>query len=78
MAKSRFYDHPGTTSFFKSNHVAKSEPIGAALKCGRIMRREINVYPRFVGTSEWGNAASQAILVAAGGDLVDLETSKSL
>ncbi len=78
MAKSRFHDHPDATSFARKNHVSTSEPIGAALKYGRLVMGEIDVYPRFVGTSEWDTAAGQAVLAAAGGALVDLETSQSV
>jgi len=76
MAKSRFHDHPDATSFARKNHVSTSQPIGAALKYGRLVMGEIDVYPRFLGTSEWDTAAGQAILSAAGGALVDLETRK--
>jgi 3'(2'), 5'-bisphosphate nucleotidase len=78
MAKSRFHDHPDATSFARKNHVSTSEPIGAALKYGRLAMGEIDVYPRFVGTSEWDTAAGQAILTAAGGNLVDVKTGESV
>jgi 3'(2'), 5'-bisphosphate nucleotidase len=76
MAKSRFHDHPDAISFANKNFVSIAVPIGAALKYGRLAMGEIDVYPRYVGTSEWDTAAGQAILVAAGGALIDLETRK--
>lgn len=78
MGKSRFHDHPNTGLFALANHVSMVKPIGAALKYGRLAMGEIDVYPRLVGTSEWDTAAGQAILAAAGGILVNLETGKPM
>jgi 3'(2'), 5'-bisphosphate nucleotidase len=43
---------------------------GSALKFGILARGEADVYPRFGSTSEWDTAAGQAILEAAGGEVV--------
>jgi 3'(2'), 5'-bisphosphate nucleotidase len=78
MATSRFHDHPDTKRFAQANRVEVTVPIGAALKYARLAIGEIDVYPRMVGTSEWDTAAGQAILQAAGGGFIDLETGKPL
>ncbi len=45
---------------------------------GRLATGLIDVYPRFVGTSEWDTAAGQAILEAEGGQVLDLGTGEPL
>ena len=45
---------------------------------GRWTRRQkprsaADIYPRLAPTSEWDTAAAQAILAAAGGEIVDLD-----
>jgi 3'(2'), 5'-bisphosphate nucleotidase len=78
MAVSRFHDHPGTSIFAGANGVTKKIPVGASLKYGRLAMGEIDVYPRLVGTSEWDTAAGQAILEAAGGEIIDWVTGLPL
>ena len=60
MAVSRFHDHPDTGVFARSNDVASTIPIGAALKYGRLAAAEVDVYLRLVGTAEWDTGAGQA------------------
>ena len=72
MARSRFHDNEKADLFYKSNRVGKSISIGSALKYGRIVFGEVDVYPRYVGTSEWDTAAGQSILEASGGAMIDL------
>lgn len=45
---------------------------GSALKTCLVAAGEADLYPRFGSTSEWDTAASQCVLEAAGGQLVDL------
>ncbi len=45
---------------------------GSALKTCLVAAGEADLYPRFGPTSEWDTAASQCVLEAAGGQLVDL------
>tara|TARA_B100001059_G_scaffold20151_1_gene16383 strand:+ start:314 stop:1090 length:777 start_codon:yes stop_codon:yes gene_type:complete len=72
MARSRFHDNEKAYSFYVSNKVTTSTSIGSALKYGRIVFGEVDVYPRYVGTSEWDTAAGQSILEASGGSMIDL------
>ncbi len=45
--------------------------VGSSLKFCRIAEGAIDIYPRFGPTSEWDTAAGQAILEAAGGQVLD-------
>ena len=78
IAVSRFHDSEESQQFAKDNSISHKVPIGAALKYGRIAFGEIDVYPRFVGTSEWDTAAGQAIIEASSGQFIDLVTNQSL
>lgn len=78
MAKSRFHDHPDANAFAVANSVEVQVPIGSALKYGRLAMAAVDVYPRLVGTSEWDTAAGQAVLEAAGGQILDWHSGKPL
>jgi 3'(2'), 5'-bisphosphate nucleotidase len=78
MARSRFHDHPDAEAFAIANGVNMQIAIGSALKYGRLAMGEVDVYPRFVGTSEWDTAAGQAVLEAAGGRVLDWHTHEPL
>jgi len=52
--------------------------LGSALKYALIAEGRSDLYPRFGPTSEWDTAAGHALLLAMGGDLIDLRTQKSL
>lgn len=47
--------------------------IGSSLKFCRIAEGNADFYPRFVSISEWDTAAGQAVLEAAGGEVVTWE-----
>lgn len=78
MATSRFHDGPESNGFAALNGVSERIPVGSALKFGRLACAEAEVYPRFVGTAEWDTAAGQAVLEAAGGQVIDLQTRQRL
>ncbi len=46
---------------------------GSSLKFCRLAEGVADLYPRFGPTAEWDTAAGQAVLVAAGGSVVDLD-----
>lgn len=52
--------------------------IGSSLKFCLVAEGRAEVYPRFGPTMEWDTAAGQAILEAAGGSVIGLDTGKSL
>lgn len=74
MATSRFHNNNEAAVFAVQNGISILKPVGSALKLGRMAFGEVDVYPRFVGTSEWDTAAGQAVLEAAGGSILDLDT----
>lgn len=78
MATSRFHDHPGVALFAKENNITHQVAVGSALKYGRLATGEIDVFPRFSGSSEWDIAAGQAILEGAGGHVLDWDTQLPL
>ena len=47
--------------------------IGSSLKMCLVAEGAADIYPRLAPTSEWDTAAAQAILAAAGGEIVDLD-----
>lgn len=47
--------------------------VGSSLKFCRIAEGEADFYPRFASISEWDTAAGQAVLEAAGGEVVTWE-----
>ena len=52
--------------------------IGSSLKLCMVAEGKANCYPRFAPTMEWDTAAGQAICEAAGFQVIDLETKKSI
>lgn len=52
--------------------------LGSSLKLCLIAEGGADLYPRFGSTSEWDTAAGQAILEAAGGQVLDFESVKPL
>lgn len=78
MAVSRFHDHPDVDVFAAQNGIDQRVAIGSALKYGLLAAAEVDVFPRLVGSSEWDTAAGQALLEAAGGQVLDWHTGKAL
>jgi len=78
VAVSRFHDHPDVDIFAAQNGIAERVAIGSALKYGLLATGEVDVFPRLVGSSEWDTAAGQAVLEAAGGQVLDWHTGKAL
>lgn len=78
MAVSRFHDHRDVDVFVTMNEIEQRVAIGSALKYGLLAAAEVDVFPRLVGSSEWDTAAGQAVLEAAGGQVLDWQTGKTL
>jgi len=78
MAVSRFHDHPDVEIFAAQNGITERVAIGSALKYGLLAAGKVDVFPRLVGSSEWDAAAGQAVLEAAGGQVLDWHTGKAL
>jgi 3'(2'), 5'-bisphosphate nucleotidase len=78
MAVSRFHDHSDVDVFAVQNGIDQRVSIGSALKYALLAAAEVDVFPRLVGSSEWDTAAGQAVLEAAGGQVLDWRTAKAL
>lgn len=58
--------------FLGGRKVASSLSAGSSLKFCLVAAGEADLYPRFGRTMEWDTAAAHAVLVAAGGKVIDL------
>jgi 3'(2'), 5'-bisphosphate nucleotidase len=64
--------------FLAGREVAEVINMGSALKFCRLAEGVADLYPRFGPTMEWDTAAAQAILEAAGGQVIDMATGARL
>jgi 3'(2'), 5'-bisphosphate nucleotidase len=70
---SRSHLDPATEAFLAKLKIASRSDAGSALKFLEVAQGEADVYPRFGPTMEWDTAAGHAVLIAAGGTVVDAE-----
>ena len=59
--------------YFEGKPVRERRKCGSALKFGLLAAGEADFYPRFGTTMEWDTAAGQAVLEAAGGQVLGLD-----
>ncbi len=52
--------------------------MGSSLKLCLVAEGQADLYPRLAPTSEWDTAAAQAVVTAAGGEVLDAETLEPL
>ena len=52
--------------------------MGSSLKFMLLAEGKADIYPRLAPTMEWDTCAAQAILVEAGGSLIDYSTKKEM
>jgi 3'(2'), 5'-bisphosphate nucleotidase len=75
VAASRSHRDPRTEAFLARMAADRGEAhtigVGSSLKFCKLAEGEIDLYPRFAPTSEWDTAAGQAIVEAAGGQVLD-------
>lgn len=72
-AVSRLHGDAGRAeAFLAAQGVTRCVVAGSSLKFGLLAAGEADLYPRFGRTMEWDTAAGQAVLVAAGGRVLDL------
>ena len=64
---------PETERFLSGLKIKGRSSAGSSLKFLLVAKGEADVYPRFGPTMEWDTAAGQAVLVAAGGQVIDSE-----
>ena len=74
VVASRSHRDPETEAFIARFDVAAVASAGSSLKFCLVAAGEADLYPRFGPTMEWDIAAGDAILRAAGGQLIDLRT----
>jgi 3'(2'), 5'-bisphosphate nucleotidase len=70
-AVSRSHGDTRTEAFIASRPGAVREPLGSAVKFGRVAEGTVDIYPRLAPTSEWDIAAGHAIVTAGGGKVTD-------
>ncbi|RDU67014.1 3'(2'),5'-bisphosphate nucleotidase CysQ [Helicobacter didelphidarum] len=74
---SMFHSTKETRDFIESLQ-ATTLKRGSSLKLCALASGLADLYPRFNGTSEWDTAAGHIILHETGGDIINIETKKSL
>ena len=82
VAASRRHNTPPTDAFIERlrAHFGAVEVIrvGSAVKICRVAEGSADFYPRFGPTMEWDTAAGDAVLRAAGGQVLQAETGEAL
>jgi 3'(2'), 5'-bisphosphate nucleotidase len=68
---SRSHRDPATDAYLARFRIAKTVSVGSALKFCLVAAGEADLYPRAQSISEWDTAAGHAIVVAAGGHVID-------
>ncbi|MCB9911362.1 MAG: 3'(2'),5'-bisphosphate nucleotidase CysQ [Verrucomicrobiales bacterium] len=69
---SRSHGSPEMAGFLEALEVKETVVVGSSLKFCRVAEGSADLYPRFGPTMEWDTAAGQALVVGAGGRVVDL------
>ncbi len=70
---SRSHRTPETDALLANYPIKEFRSIGSSLKFCLVAAGEADIYPRVGTTMEWDTAAGQAVLMAAGGRVTDLE-----
>lgn len=75
---SKSHRDAATDAFLGRYEVAESVAAGSSLKFCLVAAGEADLYPRLGRTMEWDTAAGQAVLLAAGGEVVRLDDGAPL
>ncbi|MBO1360039.1 3'(2'),5'-bisphosphate nucleotidase CysQ [Acetobacter sacchari] len=70
LASRHYGDDPRLKAFLDGSTIASLGNIGSAVKFVRVAEGVADLYPRLGPTMEWDTAAPQAIVEAAGGEIV--------
>jgi 3'(2'), 5'-bisphosphate nucleotidase len=70
---SRSHASPELAAFLATLGPHELKPMGSSLKICLVAEGEADLYPRLGPTSEWDTAAAQAVLISAGGSMINLE-----
>ena len=69
---SRSHKTPELSEFLATLGPHEIKSMGSSLKICLVAEGEADLYPRLGPTSEWDTAAAEAVLLAAGGSMIDL------
>lgn len=69
---SRSHANPALAAYLERLGPHEIIPMGSSLKMCLVADGQADVYPRLGPTSEWDTAAAHAVLVSAGGSMIDL------
>jgi 3'(2'), 5'-bisphosphate nucleotidase len=72
---SRSHSDPETEAFLSGLPIGDRRSAGSSLKFCLVAEGEADVYPRFGPTMEWDTAAGNAVLLAAGGSVLNPDGS---
>ncbi|HEY4771858.1 MAG TPA: 3'(2'),5'-bisphosphate nucleotidase CysQ [Steroidobacteraceae bacterium] len=75
VVASRSHPNPKLNSYLAGYQVADTVSIGSSLKFCLVASGEADLYPRLGTTMEWDTAAGHAVLLGAGGIVVNAEGS---
>ncbi|MCH8553314.1 MAG: 3'(2'),5'-bisphosphate nucleotidase CysQ [Natronospirillum sp.] len=75
---SRSHQSPEFQDFCAQYKNPEIKSMGSSLKICLVAEGAADIYPRLGPTSEWDTAAAHAVLLGAGGQLVDAETGQAL
>ena len=78
VASRRHGDAATLSAFVAGRKIARVTNVGSALKFCRMAEGVADLYPRFGRTMEWDTAAGQALLEAAGGQVLVAQTGLAL
>lgn len=70
IVASRSHLNEDTKAFMEKYPTANTVSMGSSLKFMLVVKNEAQIYPRFAPTMEWDTAAAQAIVEAAGGEVL--------
>lgn len=73
VVASKSHMDPGTLAFIERLGPSTLVQSGSSLKFCLIADQQADIYPRLAPTCEWDTAAAQAVLEAAGGQVLDLQ-----
>ncbi|HKZ72918.1 MAG TPA: 3'(2'),5'-bisphosphate nucleotidase CysQ [Steroidobacteraceae bacterium] len=71
VVASRSHRDAATDAYLARLHIARTITVGSSLKFCLVAAGEADLYPRATSISEWDTAAGHAVVVAAGGRVID-------